>query len=55
MGARKDNLITIVRVGAPNDFARAKYQVYRPMVDLIGRSEGVDKGRVYNETLNCGA
>jgi muramidase (phage lysozyme) len=32
-----------------------KYYVYRPMLDLIGRSEGTDKGRGYNETLAYGA
>lgn len=32
-----------------------RYDVYRPMLDLIGRSEGTDKGRGYNETLNYGA
>lgn len=32
-----------------------KYYTYRPMLDLIGRSEGTDKGRGYNETLAYGA
>jgi len=32
-----------------------KYYVYRPMLDLIGNSEGTDKGRGYNETLAYGA
>lgn len=32
-----------------------KYYVYRPMLDLIGLSEGTDKGRGYNETLGYGA
>lgn len=32
-----------------------KYYVYRPMLDLLGRSEGTDKGRGYNETLAYGA
>ncbi|RVQ76132.1 lysozyme family protein [Sinorhizobium medicae] len=31
------------------------YHVYRPMLDLIGKSEGTDKGRGYNETLGYGA
>lgn len=31
-----------------------RYYVYRPMLDLIGRSEGTDKGRGYNETLGYG-
>jgi len=38
--------------------ARAdKYYVYRPLIDLIGRSEGTapPKGRGYNETLGYGA
>ncbi len=32
-----------------------RYYVYRPMLDLIGKSEGTDKGRGYNETLGYGA
>lgn len=32
-----------------------KYYVYRPLLDLIGRSEGTDRGRGYNETLGYGA
>lgn len=32
-----------------------KYHVYRPLLDLIGLSEGTDKGRGYNETLAYGA
>ena len=32
-----------------------KYFVYRPMLDLLGKSEGTDKGRGYNETLGYGA
>lgn len=32
-----------------------KYYVYRPLLDLIGYTEGTDKGRGYNETLNYGA
>jgi len=32
-----------------------KYYTYRPMLDLIGTSEGTDKGRGYNETLAYGA
>lgn len=31
-----------------------RYYVYRPMLDLIGKSEGTDKGRGYNETLGYG-
>lgn len=31
-----------------------KYYVYRPLLDLIGLSEGTDKGRGYNETLAYG-
>lgn len=35
--------------------ARAdKYHVYRPLIDLIGFTEGTDKGRGYNETLAYG-
>lgn len=32
-----------------------KYYVYRPLLDLFGKSEGTDKGRGYNETLGYGA
>lgn len=32
-----------------------KYYVYRPMLDLIGFTEGTDKGDGYNETLAYGA
>jgi muramidase (phage lysozyme) len=32
-----------------------RYYVYRPTLDLIGKSEGTDKGRGYNETLGYGA
>lgn len=32
-----------------------KYYVYRPFLDLLGLSEGTDKGRGYNETLSYGA
>lgn len=32
-----------------------KYYVYRPMLDLIGFTEGTDKGDGYNETLSYGA
>lgn len=31
-----------------------KYYVYRPLLDLIGLTEGTDKGRGYNETLAYG-
>ena len=31
------------------------YYVYRPMLSLIGKSEGTDKGDGYNETLGYGA
>ena len=31
-----------------------RYYVYRPMLDLLGVSEGTDKGRGYNETLGYG-
>ncbi|PHP66565.1 hypothetical protein CSC94_12815 [Zhengella mangrovi] len=44
------------------DFARAKaaarsdpFFVYRPLLDLLGKSEGTDKGDGYNETLAYGA
>ena len=30
------------------------YYVYRPILSLIGKSEGTDKGRGYNETLGYG-
>lgn len=32
-----------------------KYWVYRPLLDLIGKSEGTDRKRKYNETLAYGA
>ena len=32
-----------------------RYYVYRPMLDLIGFTEGTDKGDGYNETLSYGA
>ena len=32
-----------------------KYHVYRPMLNLIGYTEGTDKGAGYNETLAYGA
>lgn len=32
-----------------------KYHVYRPLLDLIGKTEGTDKGDGYNETLAYGA
>ncbi|TDR34654.1 hypothetical protein [Aquamicrobium defluvii] len=32
-----------------------RYYVYRPVLDLIGLSEGTDKARGYNETLAYGA
>lgn len=32
-----------------------KYHVYRPLLDLIGYTEGTDKARGYNETLAYGA
>lgn len=31
-----------------------RYFVYRPILDLLGKSEGTDKGRGYNETLGYG-
>lgn len=34
--------------------ASDRYHVYRPMLELIGRSEGTDRGRGYNETLGYG-
>lgn len=32
-----------------------KYFVYRPLLDLLGYTEGTDEGRGYNETLAYGA
>lgn len=34
--------------------AHDKYWVYRPLLDLIGNTEGTDKGRGHNETLAYG-
>lgn len=31
-----------------------KYYTYRPVLDLLGLSEGTDRGRSYNETLGYG-
>jgi len=31
-----------------------RYYVYRPMLDLIGKNEGADKGRGYKDTLGYG-
>lgn len=42
-------------VGAALAAAHDKYWVYRPILDLLGLSEGTDKGRGYNETLAYGA
>ena len=39
----------------PQTGAGDRYYVYRPMLDLIGFSEGTDKGDGYNETLAYGA
>jgi len=47
--------MTNVPTGAATSVARDKYYVYRPTLDLIGKSEGTDKGRGYNETLGYGA
>lgn len=48
--------MTTVPIGAAASAARDKYYVYRPMLDLIGYTEGTDapKGRGYNETLGYG-
>lgn len=32
-----------------------KFYVYRPLLDMLGLSEGTDQGRGYNETLGYGA
>lgn len=32
-----------------------RYYIYRPLLDLIGKAEGTDKARGYNETLAYGA
>jgi muramidase (phage lysozyme) len=32
-----------------------RYYVYRPFLNLVGTSEGTDRGRGYNETLGYGA
>lgn len=44
-----------VPAGAALAAAHDKYRVYRPLLDLLGLSEGTDKGRGYNETLAYGA
>jgi len=43
-----------VPAGAALAAAHDKYWVYRPVLDLLGLSEGTDKGRGYNETLAYG-
>lgn len=48
-------IVTNVPTGAAAAAARDKYYLYRPVLDLIGKSEGTDKGRGYNETLAYGA
>ncbi len=45
---------TNVPIGAANPAAPDKYHVYRPMLDLIGLTEGTDRKRGYNETLGYG-
>lgn len=47
--------MTNVPADAATAAAHNKYYVYRAMLDLIGKSEGTDKGRGYNETLGYGA
>ncbi|MGP2491061.1 hypothetical protein ACTDI4_05470 [Mesorhizobium sp. PUT5] len=47
--------MTNAPTGAVTAAACDKYYVYRPMLDLIGKSEGTDKGRGYNEMLASGA
>jgi muramidase (phage lysozyme) len=44
-----------VPTGAATPAASDKYHVYRPMLDLIGLTEGTDRKRGYNETLAYGA
>jgi hypothetical protein len=46
--------MTNVPTGAAIFTARDKYYIYRPMLDLIGKGEGADKGRSYNEALVYG-
>ena len=43
-----------VPTGAATAAARDKYYVYRPFLNLVGTSEGTDKGDGYNETLGYG-
>lgn len=44
-----------VPTGAATTAASDKYHVYRPMLDLIGLTEGTDRRHGYNETLAYGA
>ncbi|KAB2787786.1 glycoside hydrolase family 104 protein [Brucella anthropi] len=44
-----------VPTGAAHSAVPDKYHVYRPMLELIGHSEGTDRKRGYNETLAYGA
>ena len=48
-------MITTTPQSAAQDAARDKYHVYRPLLDLIGFTEGTDRKRGYNETLAYGA
>lgn len=43
-----------VPIGAAIAAAHDQYWVYRPLLDLIGNTEGTDKTRGYNETLAYG-
>lgn len=48
-------MTTAASVRAAEKARTDKYYVYRPMLDLIGFTEGTDKGDGYNETLAYGA
>lgn len=45
----------VVPQPAPTPTPKDPYARYRPGLNLLGKSEGTDKGRGYNETLSYGA
>lgn len=45
----------VVSQPVPQPVTKDPYARYRPALNLLGKSEGTDKGRGYNETLSYGA
>lgn len=50
-----DNEKTVSEITKPTKPKGDIYWDYRPLFNLIGKTEGTDKGRGYNETLSYGA